>query len=123
MVHMRVRVGDVIEPAALRRTATWPIVNFSTVQYKVSRGINHHTMRYEPKVYRSEQYNCQMNELMFQAGVKGMSFARSFLVYIYVYILCMVRPSPARRYIHCTQCTIYSGGRKKKLLRSPVPRA
>ena len=30
-------------------------------------------MRYEPKVYRSEQYNCQMNELMFQAGVKGMS--------------------------------------------------
>ena len=22
---------------------------------------------------RSEQYNCQMNELMFQAGVKGMS--------------------------------------------------
>ena len=31
------------------------------------------TMRYEPKVYRSEQYNCQMNELMFQAGVKGMS--------------------------------------------------
>ena len=32
-VHMRVRVGerDVIEPAALRRAATWPIVNFSTV--------------------------------------------------------------------------------------------
>ena len=25
------------------------------------------------KIYRSEQYNCQMNELMFQAGVKGMS--------------------------------------------------
>ena len=24
-------------------------------------------------IYRSEQYNCQMNELMFQAGVKGMS--------------------------------------------------
>ena len=30
---MRVHVGDVdlIEPAALRRAATWPIVNFSTV--------------------------------------------------------------------------------------------
>ena len=51
---MRVRVGDVIEPAALRRAATR--------QYKVSRGINDHTKRYEPKVYRSEQYNCQMNE-------------------------------------------------------------
>ena len=60
---MRIRVGDVIEPAALRRN----------VQYKVSRGINDHTTIYEPKVYRSEQYNCQMNELMFQAGVKGMS--------------------------------------------------
>ena len=24
-------------------------------------------------VYRSEKYNCQMNELMFQASVKGMS--------------------------------------------------
>ena len=36
---MRVRVSDVIEPAALRRAATWPIVNFSTV----SRGINNHT--------------------------------------------------------------------------------
>ena len=30
-MDMRVRVGDVIEPAALRRAATWPIVNFSTV--------------------------------------------------------------------------------------------
>ena len=62
---MRVRVGDVIEPAALRRN----------VQYKVLRVINDHTTIYEPKVYsyRSEQNNCQMNELMFQAGVKGMS--------------------------------------------------
>ena len=52
---MRVRVGDVIEPAALRRN----------VQYKVLRGINDHTTIYEPKVYsyRSEQNNCQMNEL------------------------------------------------------------
>ena len=25
---MRVRVGDVIEPAALRRAATWPIVAY-----------------------------------------------------------------------------------------------
>ena len=46
---MRVRVGDVIEPAVLRRAATWPIVNFNFRQYKVSRGINDHTMRYEPK--------------------------------------------------------------------------
>ena len=38
---MRIRVGDVIEPAALRRN----------VQYKVSRGINDHTTIYEPKVY------------------------------------------------------------------------
>ena len=58
---MRVRVGDVIEPAALRRN----------VQYKVSRGINDHTTM-NPR-YRSEQYNCQKNELMFQAGVKVMS--------------------------------------------------
>ena len=26
-----------------------------------------------PRYYRSEQYYCQMNELMFQAGVRGMS--------------------------------------------------
>ena len=38
---MRVRVGDVIEPAALRRN----------VQYKVLRGINDYTTIYEPKVY------------------------------------------------------------------------
>ena len=32
-MRVRDRVGDVIEPAALRRrrAATWPIVNFSTV--------------------------------------------------------------------------------------------
>ena len=41
-----------------------------------------------------------------------------YIIYIY-----MVRPSPARRHIHCMQCAIYSGGRMKKLLRSPVPRA
>ena len=64
-VHMRVRVGDVIEPAALRRN----------VQFKVLRGINDHTTIYDSTqgMYRSEQNNCQMNELMFQAGVKGMS--------------------------------------------------
>ena len=29
---------------------------------------------YGPKVYKPREYNCQMNELMFQAlGVKGMS--------------------------------------------------
>ena len=83
---MRVRVGDVIEPAALRRAATWPIVNFNFRQYKVSRGINDHTMRYEPKVYRSEQYNCQMNELMFQAGVKGMSERSELIPCIYNYL-------------------------------------
>ena len=38
-------------------------------------------------------------------------------------IIIMVRTSPARRYMHCTQCAIYSGGRMKKLLRSRVPRA
>ena len=40
---MRVRVGDVIEPAALRRN----------VQYKALHGINDHTTIhvYEPKVY------------------------------------------------------------------------
>ena len=64
-----------------------------------------------------------MHELMFQAGVKGMS-ERSELIpcnlYIigaslsephidelnvrnlYIYIYIMVRPSPARRHIHCT---------------------
>ena len=36
-----------------------------------------------------------------------------------LYII-VVRPSPARRYMHCTQCAIYSGGGMKKLLRSPV---
>ena len=48
---------------------------------------------------------------------------RRVAIYICVYyniLLCMVRPSPARRYIHCTQCAIYSGGRMKKLLRSTV---
>ena len=40
-----------------------------------------------------------------------------------LYIIIMVRPSPARRHIHCMQCAIYSRGRMKKLLRSPVPRA
>ena len=43
-------------------------------------------------------------------------------LYIMYYYICMVRPSPARRYIHCTQCAIYSGGRMKKLLRSTVYR-
>ena len=49
-------------------------------------------MRYEPKVYRSEQYNCQMNELMFQAGVKGMN-ERSELIpcIIYYNILTMYK--------------------------------
>ena len=41
-----------------------------------------------PRYYRSEQYNCQMNELIFQAGVKGMS-ERSELIpcnyYLYTY--------------------------------------
>ena len=38
-------------------------------------------------MYRSEQYNCQMNELMFQAGVKGTS-ERSELIpcLLYYYI-------------------------------------
>ena len=54
------RVGDVIEPAALRRNVAYREF-FDSIKY-------------EPKVYRSEQYNnCQMNELMFQAGAKGMS--------------------------------------------------
>ena len=57
---MRVRVGDVIEPAALRRAATWPIVNF--FEY-ISHGINDHTTM-------NPRY---IDELMFQAGVKGMS--------------------------------------------------
>ena len=35
--------------------------------------INDHTTMNPSYIYRSEQYNCQMNELMFQAGVKGMS--------------------------------------------------
>ena len=52
---MRVRVGDVIEPAALRRAATLPIVNFFD-------SIKTMNPRY---IYRSEQYNCQTNELMF----------------------------------------------------------
>ena len=45
---------------------------------------------------------------------------------LYIIIIIMVvRPSPARRaaiYI-VQQLAIYSGGRMKKLLRSPVPRA
>ena len=82
---MRVRVSDVIEPAALRRAATWPIVNFNFRQYKVSRGINDHTMRYEPKVYRSEQYNCQMNELMFNSSrcKRNERAKRAHSLYIY----------------------------------------
>ena len=49
---MRVRVGYVIEPVALRcNVAYHELPN-----------------NYGPKVYRSEQYNCQMNELMFRAG-------------------------------------------------------
>ena len=69
---MRVRVGDVIEPAALRRN-----VAYCEFFDKVSRGIHVNTT-----MYRSEQYNCQMNELMFQAGVKGMS-ERSELIPCY----------------------------------------
>ena len=61
-------IRDVIEPAALRHNVDYREFFDSTCIYKVSRGINDHTT-----IYRSEQYNCQMNELMFQAGVKGMS--------------------------------------------------
>ena len=83
---MRVRVGDVIEPAALRRN----------VQYKVLRGINDHTtIIYEPKVlYRSEQNNCQMNELMFQAGVKGMSERSELIPCIIIIISLVLSPLP-----------------------------
>ena len=38
-----------------------------------------------PRYYRSEQYNCQMNELMFQAGVKGMSERSKLIPCIYKY--------------------------------------
>ena len=34
-------------------------------------------------IYRSEQYNCQMNKLMFQAGVKGMSERSELIPCIY----------------------------------------
>ena len=41
---------------------------------------------------------------------------------IYICILYIVRPSPARHYIQFTASRdIYSGGRMKKLLHSPVP--
>ena len=49
---MRVRVGDVIEPAALRRHVAYR--EFSTIEW------NKLPHNYEPKVYS--------NELMFQAG-------------------------------------------------------
>ena len=78
---MRVRVGDVIEPAALRCNVAYR--EFFDSMKLVSRGINK-PHNYEPKVYRSEQYNCQMNELMFQAGIKGMS-ERSKLIPCIIY--------------------------------------
>ena len=71
-MNMRVRVGDVIEPAAL--CSTWPIVNFSTVGE-----LNHHNnniiiiIQLWTQDLKSSYNNCRMHELMFQAGVKGMS--------------------------------------------------
>ena len=60
---MHVRVG---EPAALRR-------NMASREFN---SINFHeyitTTMDGPKVYRSEEYNCHINELMFHVG-KGMS--------------------------------------------------
>ena len=63
-------LGYIIEPVALRGGR-----NVSYL-YKNSRRINYYTTIYGPKVYKPGEYNCQMNELMFQAGpigVKGMS--------------------------------------------------
>ena len=51
-------------------------------------------------LYRSEQYNCQMNELMFQAGVKGMS-ERSEL------IPCIVIASYFLYDINIANCTVW----------------
>ena len=66
---MCVRVGDVIEPVALRCNVAYR--KFFR-QYKVLRRIHYHTTM-DPRyihVDRSEEYNCQ---LMFRAGEKGMS--------------------------------------------------
>ena len=74
--HTRACVGDIIEPAALRRNGAY--VNFQ--QYN-SFAYNKLPYNFGPKVYRLEEYNCQMYELMFQAGVKGMSSLRSLVIY------------------------------------------
>ena len=82
--HARARVGDVIEPAALRRNGAYREFFNSII---LSRKINYHTTL-DPRyiyIYRPEEYNCQMYELMFQAGVKGMS-ERSELIPCNVYI-------------------------------------
>ena len=74
--------AHVIEPAALRRN----------VQYKVLRGIKLMTTQLymNPRyiyIARSEQNNCQMNELMFQAGVKGMSERSELIPCNYIILL------------------------------------
>ena len=43
--------------------------------------VNDHTTMNPRYIDLSSTIICLMNELMFQTGVKGMSFARSFLVY------------------------------------------
>ena len=67
---MRVRVGDVIEPAALRRNVAYREF-FNSISFAKNK--SYHTTMDPRYIYRSEEYNYQMNELMFQAGVEGMS--------------------------------------------------
>ena len=67
--HARARVGDVIEPAAQRRNVAYREF-YNSIKFRVKKLL----YNIGPKVlYRSEEYNCQMHELMFQTGVKGMS--------------------------------------------------
>ena len=54
-------LGYVIEPVALRRGCN---VSFDSIKFAK----NELPHNYGPKVYKPEEHNCQMNELMFQAG-------------------------------------------------------
>ena len=63
------------------------------------------------KVYRSEQYNCKMNELMFQQpGVKGMSSLRSLIPCNKYHVILILG--------HSKSITCFSSPSDKKLMRA-----
>ena len=105
-------LGYIIEPVALRRGR-----NVSYREFFDSIKIRDEKLphNYGPKVYKPGEYNCQMNELMFQAGPRckrSERAKRAHSLYIYIYIvniqLVYSATQQENRFLPlCTSCSLY----------------